>query len=196
MPVSDFSSEAFRDRLKKRDQAAIEELVASYFPQLFRTGRGMGFSREESEDLAQSAFAALIEALPRFESRSHIRTFLFGIFFNKAREYLREKKRENNTDPIDEITESRFDRRGAWKQPFAEREVFAHQIQGIIRECLDALPPSQRAAFYLREVEEMKMSDICKKIDVTLTNCGVLLFRARNRLRECIEKKGLNRNRI
>lgn len=194
MPLSDFSSEEFRERLRRRDQAAVEELVTSYFHQLFRAGRGMGFSREESEDLAQSAFATLIEALPRFENRSHIRTFLFGIFFNKVREYLRAKKRENNTDPIDESVESRFDRHGRWKQPFVERQIFAQQIQGIIRECLDALPPAQRAAFYLREVEEMKMSEICNRIDVTLTNCGVLLFRARNRLRECVEKKGLKRS--
>lgn len=154
----------------------------------------MGFSRDESEDLAQSAFATLIEALPRFESRSHIRTFLFGIFFNKVRERLRAKTRENNMDPIDESVESRFYRHGKWKQPFVERGIFAEEIQGILRECLDALPPAQRAAFYLREVEEMKMAEICKRIDVTLTNCGVLLFRARNHLRECVEKKGLKRS--
>jgi RNA polymerase sigma-70 factor, ECF subfamily len=194
MPVSDFSSKEFRERLRKRDQAAVEELVVTYFPQLFRAGRGMGFSREESEDLAQSAFTVLIKTLPRFESRSHIRTFLFGIFFNKVREYLRAKEREKNTDSIDESMESRFDRYGKWQQPFVETEIFAEQVQEIIRECLDALPPAQRAAFYLREVEEMKMSEICKRIDVSLTNCGVLLFRARNRLRECVEKKGVKRS--
>jgi RNA polymerase sigma-70 factor (ECF subfamily) len=48
-----------------------------------------------------------------------------------------------------------------------------------------------RAAFHLREVEEMATAEICKKMAISATNLGVLLFRARNRLRECLEKKGL-----
>ena len=31
---------------------------------------------------------------------------------------------------------------------------------------------------------------MCKILDVTRTNLGVLLYRARNRLRECLESKG------
>ena len=46
-------------------------------------------------------------------------------------------------------------------------------------------------AFVLREVEELDTQEICKILDVTATNMGVLLHRARTRLRECLEKKGL-----
>jgi RNA polymerase sigma-70 factor, ECF subfamily len=53
------------------------------------------------------------------------------------------------------------------------------------------VPPAQRIAFYLRKVGEMKNEEICKKMAVSITNLGVMLNRARNRLRECFEKKGL-----
>ena len=48
-------------------------------------------------------------------------------------------------------------------------------------------------AFILREVQELESEEVCKILDVTLTNLGVLLSRARNRLRECLEKKGVRR---
>ena len=32
--------------------------------------------------------------------------------------------------------------------------------------------------------------EICKILDVSRTNLGVLLYRSRNRLRECLETKG------
>ncbi len=41
-----------------------------------------------------------------------------------------------------------------------------------------------------REVKEMKTPEICKKLGISATNMGVL-FRACNRLRECVGRKGL-----
>jgi len=44
--------------------------------------------------------------------------------------------------------------------------------------------------FVLREVEGFPTEEICKILDVTVTNFGVLIYRARARLRECLESKG------
>ncbi len=195
MPDTDFSDPEFLDRLTRRDRAALTELVEAYLPQLLRAGQGMGFSRDESEDLAQSVFTGMMEGLDRFQRRSHIRTFIFGIFYHKVSEFLREKKKAQQNDPIDEVMESKFDAKGNWRHPPAdiEKQLLAQETGKIIQDCLEAIPEGQRIVFYLREVEEMKTPEICKKLGISATNLGVLLFRARNRLRECVEKKGLKR---
>jgi RNA polymerase sigma-70 factor (ECF subfamily) len=48
-------------------------------------------------------------------------------------------------------------------------------------------------AFVLREIEGMETADICRILEVSDTNVGVLLYRVRNRLRECLETKGVRR---
>ena len=48
-------------------------------------------------------------------------------------------------------------------------------------------------AFVLREVEGLSTEEIREVLDVTSTNLGVLLYRSRNRLRECLEKSGVER---
>lgn len=192
MAISNFSEPGFFECLKTRDPAALAELADAYLPQLLRAGRGMGFSREENEDLAQSVFLAFLEGLDRFEGRSHIRTFLFGIFYHKVSEHFREKQREKKKDPIDEVMESKFDAQGNWSYSFdIERQIFSQEAKQIIQECLETIPRAQRIAFYLREVEQMETPEICKKMGISVTNLGVLLFRARNRLCECVEKKGV-----
>ncbi len=195
MNQSDFSDPEFLKCLRSRDSHALGAVVDAYLPQLLRAGRGMGFSPEAAEDLAQSSFLALIQSVDRFEGRSHIRTFLFGIFYNKVNEYLREKIKVESHDPIDEVIESRFDQAGRWRQPPGdiEREVYGLEIGRSIQDCLGELPESQRIIFYLREVEEMSTQEICKKMGLSKTNVGVILFRARNRLRECLESKGLRK---
>jgi RNA polymerase sigma-70 factor (ECF subfamily) len=195
MPETNFSAPEFLERLRKRERAVLETIVDAYLPQLLRAGRGMGFSIDENRDLTQSVFLALMEGIGRFEGRSHIRTFIFGIFYNKVSEYLREKQRAEVNDPIDEVMESRFDAKGRWRQPplDIEKQVFAGEVQQMVHQCLETVPRAQRIAFYLREVEELTTPEICKKLAIGSTNLGVLLFRARNRLRECLEKKGLKR---
>lgn len=61
---------------------------------------------------------------------------------------------------------------------------------GQRRRCC-APPAAQRLAFYLREVEGLPTAEICKILGVSATNLGVMLYRLRNRARECLEGKGL-----
>jgi RNA polymerase sigma-70 factor (ECF subfamily) len=42
-------------------------------------------------------------------------------------------------------------------------------------------------------MEDMEAEEICKILDVTATNMGVLMHRARIRLRECLEGSGWGR---
>ena len=195
MAAAKFTDPEFVEKIRTRDPAAWETLVDAYLSQLLRAGRGMGFSLSEAQDLAQSVFLALMERSDKFEARSHIRTYLFGIFYNKVSEHLRAKQREREYDPIDEVMESRFDRIGKWRHPPAdiEREVFGREAKTMIGECLESVPQAHRVAFYLREIEGMRTEEICKKMAISSTNLGVMLFRARNRLRECLEKKGLKK---
>lgn len=195
MRGTNFADPEFLDRLRRRDPAGWEAIVDAYLPQLLRAGRGMGFSSDVAQDLAQSVFVALMESISKFEGRSHIRTFLFGIFYNKVSEHLREKQKVEGNDPIDGVMESRFDLNGKWRQPPVDIEqvVFGREVGGMIQECLENVPRAQRIVFYMREVEEMTTEEICKKMAISGTNLGVMLFRARNRLRECLEKKGLKK---
>jgi RNA polymerase sigma-70 factor, ECF subfamily len=58
---------------------------------------------------------------------------------------------------------------------------------------MDGLPVNQREVFVLREVEGLETSEICKILAVSVTNFGVLMHRARARLRECLEAKGVSK---
>ena len=98
-------------------------------------------------------------------------------------------------DPIDEVFESRFDVDGNWTRPPAdlERLLLSKEIGEIIRGCMGGLPVNQREVFVLREVEGFDTGEICKILEVSVTNFGVLMHRARARLRECLETKGWNK---
>lgn len=182
------------ERLRNRDPQALIEVAGDHARTLFRAARGLGFSKDEAEDLVQEVFTTFLEKLDTFEGRSQLRTWLFGILHRKALERRRATAKENRMDPIDEVFESRFDRAGNWVRPPADIEqlLLSKEIGEHIRGCMDGLPYNQRQAFVLREVEGFEAGEICKILEVSVTNLGVLMHRARGRLRECLEAKGWN----
>lgn len=191
--ASSFAAATFLQRLRARDEAALHEVVQEYLPQIYRAARGAGLDEQSAEDTAQSTFVTFIEKIDTFEGRSHPRTWLFGILYRKIAETRRTVQRSQANEDIDGIMEKRFNNRGMWSQPprAADGGLFDQEIKRFIEICLELLSEAQRMAFVLREVEDMSSDDICNTLAVSRTNLGVLLYRGRNRLRECLESHGL-----
>lgn len=193
MTAGELDSRDFVDRLRRREREAIAAVVDAYLEQVVRTARGAGLDPSAAEDVAQATFLTFIETAPRFEGRSRVRTWLFGILFRKIAEARRVRTR-NEWDELDDRFSARFDESGSWVTPprAPDLELETAELGAAIAQCLDAAPSRQRMAFTLREVEGLPTEEICKILDVTVTNLGVILHRTRNRLRECLEAKGIH----
>ena len=185
-------SPSFLDRLRRRDPAAMAEAIREHAQPLFRSARALGCTASEAEDLVQDVFVTFLERIDSFEGRSQLRTWLFGVLHRKMHERRRASAKDNATDSLDDVIESRFDSRGNWARPPAdiERLLLSSEIGEVIRSCMDGLTLNQREAFVLKEVDGLDTPEICKILGVSVTNLGVLMHRARARLRECVEAKG------
>lgn len=160
--------------------------------------------RDESlaEDAVQDTLVAAVQSKDRFEERSSLRTWLVAILRNKITDILRSRSKEvaigdlvPEADEGDEVEE--FFRSGdghwdsaavpqAWGQP--EAAIEQTQFWNTFGRCLQGLPERTSEVFYLREVLGEDIEDICKNLGITQTNCSVMLFRARARLRLCLEE--------
>ncbi len=143
--------------LRARDPAALREVVNQHARRLYRAARGMGFSSGDAEDLTQDVFVTFLETIERFEGRSEVGTWLFGILHHKAQERRRAHAREDLTDAGDDVFEARFNTDGSWREPPipADRLVAAHQTAEALRDCLSGLPDQHREVFQLRQLEEL-----------------------------------------
>ena len=150
-----------------------------------------------AEDAVSETMVAALEGLAAFDGRSQIRTWVIGILKHKIIDQFRRRSREVSIEAQQEISEGDtleqlFTDSGhrataplAWGDPesqFSRGEFFA-----ILQACIDQLPAPLGRAFLLREWLELDTAQICKEMKVTSTNCFVMLYRARVRLRECLD---------
>ena len=169
----------------------MARLVAEHTGALLRGAMAIGFSQSDAEELVQDTFVAYLKARERFEGRSSVKTFLFGILYNKGRELARKKQREQGQEDVEAVFDSHFDAAGHWlaalpKGP--EEEALTQELASIIAACAEGLSTDQRASFFLKAVEGATSEDICNALGLSDTNLRVLLYRARLKLRECLER--------
>ena len=185
------------EALRARDPAVLRAVVDKHARRLYRAARGMGFPSADAEDLAQEVFVTFIETIDRFEGRSEVATWLFGILHHKAQERRRAHAREDVTDVGDAVFEGRFNPDGSWSRPPipADRLVAADQTAEALRECLEGLPDQHREVFQLRQLQELSAADVSRVLGCTINHVGVMFHRARVRLRACLEAKGWGQSR-
>lgn len=171
------------------------EIAQDYIGQVFRAAQAAGESPDLAEDLTQATLVTFIERLDSFEGRSHPRTWLFGILYNKIAEINRNRFREVPTEGIEELADGRRNGGGAWMQPTTpvDVQIYHGQFRAILQECLGEIPVKQRRAFVLREIEGLSTAEICRILGVSRANLDSLVCRARKRLRQSLQKRGIER---
>ncbi|HEX9729761.1 MAG TPA: sigma-70 family RNA polymerase sigma factor [Gemmatimonadales bacterium] len=182
------------DAIRRRDPAALEDVARDNITRLVRTARASGLATEDAYDAAQETLLVFVQKADQFDGRASARTWLFGILYKKIAERRRAFAREETLDDIDAVVAARFDTTGQWLRPpqTADAAATAGEVMTRVEECLEEVPERPRSAFVLREVEQLSTDEVCKILDVSANNLGVMLYRARNRLRECLEAKGIH----
>ena len=176
---------------------SLDEIVDRYTDNLMRAAFSMGFNATEAEELVQDTFVAFLDGGKRFEGRSKLLTYLFGILYNKASTTRRYHARYQSIDAaVDTEYDAHFDKEDHWNEEVMAQmseveKKFQSKTVGIwLQECLDALDATWRMAFTLKEIERLDTDAICMILGLTPNHLGVTLFRARNKLRDCLIAKG------
>jgi RNA polymerase sigma-70 factor, ECF subfamily len=157
--------------------------------------------RNESlaEDAVSETVLAILETPARFEGRSSLRTYATGILKFKIIDLLRRRGREVEVAPADDQTQDEaiealfhadghyVERPSAWTPP--DEALEQSQFMAVMQECIERLPARLARVFTMREWLEQETDEICTELGITANNAGVMLFRARMQLRECLQAR-------
>lgn len=193
-------------RLRNGDEGAFDELVNKHHGGLIRMATGYVADREVAEEVVQDTWMALIESLDRFEGRSSLRTWIFGILIHKAKDRgIREKRHttfsafesfdDENEEAVDPV---RFHQSGElagswafppqpWDDATPEKLLASKQATDCMQRAIADLPTTLREVLILRDVEGVESKEICELLKITETNLYVRLHRARERVRQAVE---------
>jgi RNA polymerase sigma-70 factor, ECF subfamily len=194
--------------LRAGNEGAFERLIGQNHAGVVRLAQHYVHDRATAEDVAQEAWIGVLRGLDRFESRSSLRTWIYGIALNTAASRARSQRRtiafsavpagqDEGFEPA--VEPSRFRGRnepypGGWSAfppswgDAPEQRLLSAEVRQHIYAALDTLPIGQRTVVTLRDIDGLSAAETCNVLGLSESNQRVLLHRGRSKLRRAIER--------
>ncbi|NUP99308.1 MAG: sigma-70 family RNA polymerase sigma factor, partial [Armatimonadetes bacterium] len=173
-------------------QGAVEVdfnvLLDKYHKKIFNVLLRMVGDFHEAADLTQDVFVQAYRALPSFRGDSKIYTWLYRIAVNRGKNRMKQIARGNSvvTGSLDEPIDSDegLTRDVPDHTAIPDRMLERRELQAIVGEEINNLPPDFRLVIILRDIEGLSYKDMADVIGISLEAVKSRLFRARSQLRE------------
>lgn len=167
-----------------RDEAACTELVAEHQRMVVQLAMNLLGDRDEALDLSQDVFLRVFRTIHRFRGQSSLRTWIYRIAINQARNRHRFWRRRHRADQVS------LDQHVASHGDFLsdgsvtpERAFAQKELASRLQAALDRLPFDQRTAIVLREIDGLSYDEIAFSLGLAVGTVKSRLTRARRALR-------------
>ncbi len=181
--------------------AIAHEHLAAIRPDMLRFARLQLRDAAAAEDAVQEALLAALANAKQFAGRAEARTWVFGILKHKIVDIIRLQARSTNVsalaaeeESLDETFETLFKANAHWTPASRPRDwgspeaaLRQQHFWDVFDTCLNHLPEATARVFMMREFLDFETPEVCQALGITVNNCNVILHRARNALRRCLE---------
>ena len=166
------------------EQTACTELVAEHQRMVVQLAMNLLGDRDEALDLSQDVFLRVFRTIHRFRGQSSLRTWIYRIAVNQARNRHRFWRRRHRADQVslDQhiAAHGEFHSRG---ESIPDRVLAQKELGQKLQTALDHLPFDQRTAIVLREIDGLSYEEIAFSLGLAVGTVKSRLTRARQALR-------------
>jgi RNA polymerase sigma-70 factor (ECF subfamily) len=154
------ADEALR-RAKRGDLAAFDELMSRHERQVFRIALGVLGGREDAEDAVQEVFLKFHRALGTLDEDRVVAAWLYRVTVNVCRDMHTKRARVRNLS-LEELQFAGFEPRALEADP--EGLLSAAEQEHLVLRALGDLPPKERAALVLRDIEGLSTEEVAEAL--------------------------------
>lgn len=187
------AEDQFLERLKRGDAAAFEQLVADRTGDIYALLFRLSGDAEEARDLAQETFLRAFQAIHKFRGDADLKTWLYRIAINQARNrwrWWRRRRRDATISldaPVGEREQTVAMRLEDTNAHDPEQETLARERERQLREALQGLRTAYREAVVLRDIEGLTYEEIAATLQINIGTVKSRLARGRLELRRKLE---------
>src|SRR6186997_494708 len=175
---------ALIERCAAGEQAACAELVSGHERMVYQLALHLLGDRDEALDLSQEVFFSVFRTIHNFRGQSALKTWIYRICINQARNRQRWWRRRHKADQVslDQHVAAHGDMESTG-EALPDRLLASKETAACIWQALDRLPFDQRTALILREVDGLRYEEIAFTLGVAVGTVKSRLTRARQALR-------------
>lgn len=179
--------------LQANEAAAYEALVETFAEPVYRLAYRIVRNAADAEDVMQETFLRVYLHIGDFRGSTGLKSWLYRIATRQALAVLRRRQRKLEAattvalDAEDDAEDAAWHERvadpAAWSP---EAWAVAHETEACVRQAVEALPPTLRAALALHLFEDLPLTEVAAALEISHSAAKVRVHRARRALREAL----------
>ena len=188
------AEEQFLERLRAGEAAAFNRLVEERHGDIYALLYRLTEDPEEARDLTQETFLQAFRHLASFRGDADLRTWLYRIAVNQARNRWRwwKRRRRDRTvsldAPVSDDNDSPLSAGLASDEGLdPERQALARERELALHAALKSLSRPYREVIVLRDIEGLSYEEVAGTLDLNVGTVKSRLSRGRNELRRRLE---------
>jgi RNA polymerase sigma-70 factor, ECF subfamily len=176
---------ALVQRCAAGDEDACAVLVDEHQRLVYQLALHLLGDHDEALDLSQEVFLRVFRTIHRFRGQSALRTWIYRIAINQARNRMRwwRRRRRGQQVSLDDHVRAHGELPTESAAASPERVYRQKEVAGRIWQALEVLPFDQRTAIVLREIDGLSYDEIAFSLGVAVGTVKSRLARARESLR-------------
>ena len=182
----------FIERLRRGEAAAFEELVAERSGEIYGLLFRLTENSEEARDLTQETFLRAFQSIGRFRGEADLRTWIYRIAINQARNRWRWWRRRHRDSTVSlDATQGQSNQTLiatlAESSENPEQQTLAHERELILRSALQKVGRAYRETVILRDIEGFTYEEIATTLGINVGTVKSRLARGRQELKRKLE---------
>jgi RNA polymerase sigma-70 factor (ECF subfamily) len=178
--------------LRAGEEAAYEVLILRYEQPVYSIVSRLVEDLADAPDVVQEVFLKIFRNVAGFRGESTLKTWIYRIAVNEARNHHRwfgrHRRQEVGLEPV---SQDQHGLRDCLADPGPDpyETTLDHETQSLVEEALAGVNANYRAALILREIEGMSYEEIAGILEISLGTVKSRILRGREALRKSLARK-------
>jgi len=177
-------------RAQQGDAQALAAIVENHQRTVYNVALRMCGNPHDAEETLQETFLSAIKALPKFEGRSRLSTWLYRIASNAC---LMQRRRQSAGADITSLDDGEEERDGFDPPKYfvdwsvrPDDVLLDGELRSVMEDAIAQLPEALRIVFIWRDLEGLSTAETAEVLGISEGAVKVRLHRARLQLRELL----------
>lgn len=173
--------------INNQDEQAFKALVDNYQEMVINVCNSFVHNKEDAMDIAQEVFIKVLDSIHTFRGKSKLSTWLYRIAVNKSLNFIRDRRKKSIFNSLDLL----FDKdNGDQVSQIGDASSNSQEVmeynekKEALHKAIQQLPKKQKIALTLNKFEELPYKEIAEVMNISVTETGVLINRAKKQIQK------------
>lgn len=169
-------------RLKQGDEEAFRRLVTRHQKDVYRMARSLVKDHDDADEVAQRTFINVYRKMSTFQGKSSLRTWIYRIAINQAKNLLRQRARRVTLPETEHLADH---------SPLADEQLERKSRWQRVTRAVEDLPRLQKEVLTLRASQGLAYEEIARIVGCSAGSAKVNYHHAVKKLRTMLAEGAL-----